>query len=58
MRGRISSQKKGINARRRENKKRSDLLNKRSAKHEVNLVFNKFYKDQVEALYKAVSKGK
>jgi len=48
----------GIIARRREKKKRSDLLKNRSFRHEVNVVFNKVYKKQVEALYRAVGRGK
>jgi hypothetical protein len=46
--------KKGINAIRRENKKRADLMEKKSHKHEVNVIFNKFYKNQVATLYREV----
>ena len=51
-------QKKGINAQRRENKKRTDVLNKNAHKQEVKAVFNTVYKDQVAALYREVTKKK
>ena len=43
-----------ISDRRRENKKRSDLLQKGPFKHEVGLVYNTFYRDQVSSLYRVV----
>lgn len=48
-------QKVTISDLRRENKKKSDLLN-RGVAHPaaVRQVFNTFYRDQVSALYKAV----
>jgi len=47
--------KKRVNDKRRENKKRGDLLKKGSYKHEVDHVFNKFYRDQVSELYRMIS---
>ena len=51
-----SGQKRGINAIRRENKRHSVLLKRKFFRHEVNFVFNTFYKKQVEALYRQISR--
>ena len=50
----FTERKVEINDRRRENKKRSDLLQKEPFKHEVSLVYNTFYREQVSSLYRAV----
>ncbi|HNX91445.1 MAG TPA: hypothetical protein PKY78_06875 [Candidatus Omnitrophota bacterium] len=50
--------KKGINERKLENKVRNDVMSKQVYKHEVNIVFNKFYRDQVTELYNEVMKRK
>ena len=49
--------KKSINARRRENKKHSDLLQKGSFRREVKIVFNTYYKEQAEALYRQICRA-
>ena len=54
----FGNQKKAINDKRRENKKKTDKFKKGSLNHELNVVFNTFYRDQVAALYKQVTKGK
>jgi hypothetical protein len=43
---------------RRRNKKSSDMAKKQTFKHNVNTVFNTFYKNQVTALYKEVCRDK
>ena len=50
----FTGRKEEISDRRRENKKRSDLLQKGPFKHEVGLVYNTFYRDQVSSLYRVV----
>ena len=50
--------KKKINDQRRENKKRTDLLQKGVHKQEVKTVFNTVYRDQVAALYREIRKDK
>ena len=47
-----------INDRRRDNKKKSDVLNKGASPEDVQQVFNTCYKDQVRALYRAVLRGR
>ncbi len=49
------SQKVTISDRRRENKRVSDLNNKAVSKEVVTGVFETYYKNQVRALYRAVS---
>lgn len=46
-------EEKELSFRRREIKKKVDFENK-NFKHEVNLIFNTFYKKQVSALYREV----
>ncbi|NQT32137.1 MAG: hypothetical protein HQ594_00515 [Candidatus Omnitrophica bacterium] len=50
------SQKVTINDKKRDNKRRSDALNKGGSKENIHQVFNTYYKDQVRALYRAVTK--
>ena len=50
----FTDRKEEISDRRRVNKKRSDLLQKGPFKHEVGLVYNTFYREQVSSLYRAV----
>ena len=57
MSGVFQKQDKEINSRRRANKKRRDI-EKRTYQHEVNMVFNKFYKNQVASLYREVFRGR
>lgn len=47
-------QKVNLNDLRRENKKKSDLLNRGASTCAVKQVFNTYYREQVSALYKAV----
>jgi lysine/ornithine N-monooxygenase len=49
------SHKVTLNERRRENKKTSDLNGKSVSKRDVRNVFDTYYKNQVRALYRAVS---
>lgn len=46
-----------LNDQRRESKMAHDVLKKGVSKHEVSKVFNTYYRDQVRALYKAISGG-
>ena len=43
-----------INDRRRDNKKKMDVLRRGASPDDLQKVFNTFYKDQVRALYRAV----
>jgi len=47
-----------INDRRRDNKKKTDVLSKGVSSDEVQQVFNTCYRDQVRALYRAVLRGR
>lgn len=47
-----------INDKRRAQKRAADVMNKRAGKQSLQVVFNTFYKDQVRALYNAVSREK
>ena len=49
------SHKVTINDRRRENKRATDISNKGAGKKSLQSVFESYYKDQVRALYRAVS---
>jgi len=55
---RKSRTKGTVNDQRREKKKRTDMLRKKTGKNELKVVFNTVYRDQVSALYQAVTKGK
>jgi hypothetical protein len=50
--------RKEINDKRRENKRRTDMLKNKAAKNELKVVFNTVYRDQVSALYREVTKPK
>ena len=52
----LKGSQKHVSDRRREQKRRTDVLNKCTHKHEVKDVYEKFYRDQVSALYKEVTK--
>ena len=47
-----------INDRRRDNKKTNDLISKGTGKQTMNTIFDKYYRDQVRALYRTVLGGK
>ena len=49
------SHKVTINDRRRENKRTTDISKKGTGKKAIQSVFESYYKDQVRALYRAVS---
>ena len=49
---------RSIAAKRRENKIITDLYEKKSLRHEANVIFNTYYKDQVAALYREIFKVK
>ncbi|MFH1395545.1 MAG: hypothetical protein ABIH09_05250 [Candidatus Omnitrophota bacterium] len=54
----LHTHKVTINDKRRRNKKQADLLKKNASKDSLSQVFNLYYRDQVRALYRTVSKGK
>jgi hypothetical protein len=45
---------KEINKRRRVNKKRTDSAKSMTYRHEVKMMFDKYYRDQVAALYREI----
>ena len=47
-----------LNAQRRENKKRSDIMSKGIPKQDMQKIFDSYYKDQVRALYRAIQQDK
>lgn len=51
------SHRVNISDKRRDNKKVSDLSNKGHDKKALQSVFNSYYRDQVRALYRAISSG-
>jgi len=51
----LHTQKVTISKRRRDNKKTSDVMNKGTKPNALQNIFNTYYKDQVKALYRAVS---
>ncbi|MBU1083519.1 MAG: hypothetical protein ABIG55_03830 [Candidatus Omnitrophota bacterium] len=46
-----------INDKRRDRKRNNDRMSKESCDQSLQVVFNTLYKDQVRALYRAISKG-
>jgi hypothetical protein len=46
---------KSVNDIRREKKKELDRIKNKTYKHDVNYIYNTFYKDQITALYKQVT---
>ena len=44
-----------LTARRRDNKKRVDLIKKSTVQTEVKYIFNTFYRNQVSALYRQIA---
>ncbi|MBU0571911.1 MAG: hypothetical protein KJ995_04780 [Candidatus Omnitrophica bacterium] len=50
----FTGRKEEINDRRRRSKRRGDLSRKKYFKHEVNFIYNTFYREQVSSLYNAV----
>ncbi len=58
MAGKLHSHKVSINDRKRMNKRTSDMRKNGSAKGDIQQIFSKYYKDQVRALYRAVSEDK
>ena len=55
MTGKLHSHKVTIGDRRRQNKKASDVRRKGVPKKTLQTVFDSYYRDQVRALYRAVS---
>ena len=47
-----------LNGRRRDNKKTNDAMSKSGGGRELQRVFNTFYRDQVRALYRVISRSK
>jgi len=47
-----------INDKRRNNKKQTDSLSRKTSKNSIYQVFNLYFRDQVRALYRTVSKDK
>ena len=61
--GVVFSDRKGkakgtVNDQRREKKKKTDMLKKKTEKNELKVVFNTVYRDQVSDLYRAVTRDK
>lgn len=56
--GKLHSHRVTIGSRRRVNKKKNDMMKKTISKEALNQVFNSYYRDQVRALYRAVSKDR
>lgn len=54
----LVEEERSITAQRRENKKITDLYEKKSLRHEANVIFNTYYKDQVAALYREIFRVK
>jgi len=54
----VYSHKVTLSDRRRENKKAKDMLRKDTSVEPLFQVFNTYYRDQVRALYKTVTRGK
>lgn len=52
----LHSHKVTITERRRDNKKGADIMKKDGSKGSVKDLFNSYYKDQVRALYRAVTR--
>ena len=50
--------KKPVNVLRREKKKKIDQLKNKTFKHEVNYIFNTFYRNQITELYREITKRK
>jgi hypothetical protein len=55
MNEKLHSHRVSINDKRRTNKKRSDLSRKDLRSKDIQQVFNMYYRDQVRALYRAVT---
>ena len=47
-----------LNDKRRNNKKQTDSLSRKTSKNSIHQVFNLYFRDQVRALYRTVSKDK
>ena len=58
MAGKFHTHKVTINEKRRTNKKANDLLKKGVSKDNLQQVFDAYYRDQVRALYKVITKDK
>jgi hypothetical protein len=58
MKSKLYTHEVSINAKRRQNKRSSDVLKKAGKGENVQRVFDAYYKDQVRALYRAVEGDK
>lgn len=58
MAAKLFTHKVTINDKRRKNKKQTDLARKKTSKDSLHQVFNLYYRDQVRALYRTVSKDR
>lgn len=58
MRKKTYSHKVTINDKRRENKRTTDMMKRGVSRQSIRNVFDTYYRDQLKALYRAVSEGK